>query len=137
MPRLTRWYLRSALGYLTLTLLLGLWLAAGSVFDLPFGPGRLHDLYLQLFMLGWISQLIFGIANWMFPTFSRAAPRRNPSLGWLTFILLNAGLLLRMIMELVSVVTGVPASALLRGFALSLQWLAALLFVVNTWGRVK
>jgi hypothetical protein len=137
MPRLTRWYLRSAFAYLVVAFLLGLWMAADSAFALPLTAARLHDLYLQVFMVGWITQLIFGIANWMFPTFSRRAPRRSSRLGWLAFALLNSGLIITIIMELISLVADAPTPGAGRGVATSLQWLAALLFVVNSWGRVK
>ena len=46
-----------------------------------------------------MTQLIFGVVIWMFPKYSTAQPRGNERLGWATYGLLNAGLLLRAIGE--------------------------------------
>lgn len=137
MPKLTRWFVKTSFLYLVAALIVGLLLAAGSTFALPFTVSGLDGAYFQLFMTGWITQLIFGVANWMFPVYTREAPRRNPTLGWLTYGFLNAGLILRVAGEpLVS-----SGEAQLWGWLLGtgslLQWLAALTFVVNTWTRVK
>jgi hypothetical protein len=34
-------------------------------------------VYLHLFMIGWVTQMIFGVAYWMFPRVSKENPR-----GW-------------------------------------------------------
>lgn len=136
MPTLTRWYLKTALVYLVVSLLVGFILAARFIWQLPdlfrgFGP-----VYFHLFMVGWVAQLIFGVIFWLFPRYSKEMHRGRVWLGWTTYFLLNTGLLLRVIAE--------PANALQPGrfwgwmLALSalLQWSAGLAFVVNTWPRV-
>lgn len=50
-------------------------------------------------MVGWVTQMIFGVIYWMFPIITRAQPRGNERLGWAVYILLNVGLLLRVIYE--------------------------------------
>jgi hypothetical protein len=61
--------------------------------------GGLFPVYTHLFVLGWLTQLIFGVVFWMFPNYSTEQPRRSESLGWWTYALLNIGLLLRVIIE--------------------------------------
>jgi hypothetical protein len=70
MPALTRWFLRSALVYLVAALLVGVALA------LPHGPAldALAPVWTHLFMVGWVTQTIFGVAYWMFPRCSWARP---------------------------------------------------------------
>jgi hypothetical protein len=137
MPRLTRWYLRTALLCFVVALLIAVLQAGRSLFPLPAAVGALTPVYFHLLMVGWVTQLIFGVVFWMFPKPSAARPRGSEGLGWATYALLNTGLLLRVVAE--------PWQALapgdLAGIALALsavlQWLAGLGFVANTWSRVK
>jgi hypothetical protein len=137
MPRLTRWYLRTALIWFVAALLVAGLLAIQSVLRLPPWVLTLSPVYFHLLMVGWVTQLIFGIAFWMFPKHSAERPRGSERLGWATYLLLNAGLALRAIAEPWQSLspgtvpgTGLAASAVL-------QWLAGVLFVANTWPRVK
>lgn len=137
MPPLSRWFIKTSLIYLVATFLTGV-LAA---FDQPWpalpGPGRLTIIYYHLLMLGWVSQLIFGVANWMFPVYSRTAPRRSEQLGWGSYGALNGGLVLLLLGEAVRASTSGPAGLWLVVIASFLLWLAGLAFVINTWGRIK
>ena len=83
--------------------------------------------------------LIIGVVFWMFPKFSLERPRRSERLGWSSYILLNLGLLLRVISEPANTALGNLASiwAILLTIAAILQWLGGMAFVINSWGRVK
>jgi hypothetical protein len=81
--------------------------------------------------------MIFGVIYWMFPIITRERPRGNEQLGWACFILLNGGLLLRVIGEpLVSTRPEAVFGWLLALSAL-MQWLAAVTFIILAWPRVK
>jgi hypothetical protein len=133
-PPLTRWLVKAALLYLIAALVLGV------AMQLPMA-GRypvlavLWPTYLHVLVVGWLTQLIFGVAYWLFPRYSAERPRGSERLGWATFVLLNAGLLLRIV--------GEPWRALGRGGHAVLlvsavaQLLAVWCFVLNTWPRVK
>jgi hypothetical protein len=97
----------------------------------------LFPVYIHLLVIGWLSQLIFGVAFWMFPIFSREKPRVSENLGWAIYILLNASLILRAIAEPWQSQHPNMGFAWLLILSAILQWLAGLLFVFNTWGRVK
>jgi heme/copper-type cytochrome/quinol oxidase subunit 1 len=137
MPVLTRWFLRASLQFLILAALLAVLLAAQASLNLPGWINAFNPIYFHLLMVGWVTQLIFGVVFWMFPKYSREKPRGSETLGWIVFWTLNAGLILRLV--------GEPAQALLPGagwgwlLAASalLQWIAGVVFVINTWGRVK
>jgi len=137
MPSLTRWYLKSGLLYLTAALLLGLILVLPFRDRLPLFVHYLSPAYFHLFLVGWVTQMIFGVIYWMFPIISRARPRGNETVGWASYLLLNSGLLLRVLVEPLH--GSQPNSSLGWLLALSalLQWLAAVLFVILAWPRVK
>ena len=97
----------------------------------------LAPVFLHLFMWGWVTQLIFGVVYWMFPKYSPQQPHGNEPLWLATFWLFNIGLLLRVVGEPLHLLRPEALWAWLTVLAALLQWLAAISFVVNTWGRVK
>lgn|SRR5574341_513917 len=137
MPPLTRWFIRSALVYFVLALLVGVALMAQSVVELPSIIAALGPVYFHLLMVGWVTQLIIGVAYWMFPKFSTEQPRGSERLGWAIYALLNAGLILRVVSEPLLAVYPQPALGWALAISAVLQWLAGMGFVVNTWRRVK
>ena len=123
MPPLTRWYIKLSLVYFVAALAASVWQAAG-------GPLWLTPIYIHLLVVGWITGMIFGVAYWMFPKFSKEQPRGADGLAVATFALFQAGLLLRIVAE------PLQAGGLLVLSAVS-QWLAGVGFIANTWPRVK
>lgn len=137
MPKLTRFYLKSSLVYLTAALLLSLLLALPASWPLPAFIRAMNPAFFHLFLVGWVTQMIFGVIFWMFPIISRARPRGNEKAGWISYLLLNVGLLLRIAAEpLLTVRPSSPLGWLLALSAL-LQWLGATVFVIMAWPRVK
>jgi hypothetical protein len=138
MPSLTRWYIKSAFVYLGFSFLVGLLLTVDRFVLLPRFIQFMSPAYFHLFMVGWVTQMIFGVIYWMFPIISRDSPRGNSRLGWVSFVLLNAGLLLRVIFE--PFVALIPQRSV-WGWSLVVsavfQWFAAFIFVVLSWPRVK
>lgn len=135
MPTLTRLYIKSGLVYLILAVITGLGLKIGAGSLSYFS--RLTPVYYHLFMVGWVTQLIFGISFWMFPRRTREKPRGNEPVAWITFVLLNVGLLLRVISE--PIIFSDP-SQFWRSMTIAasiLQWLAGIGYVIHIWNRVK
>lgn len=150
MPTLSRWFVKSALICLVLgSLVAGLGFA-GATLALPAGISSLRPLAWHLLTVGWATQLIFGVAFWMFPLGpkppkarpnaqgARPADRRGDErIGWGAFALLNVGLVLRAI--------GEPAGALWPRMSLNLllpvsaicQLAAIGIFVAFTWPCVQ
>ncbi|MGE5222399.1 MAG: hypothetical protein ACM3PY_08180 [Omnitrophica WOR_2 bacterium] len=137
MPVLTRWYIKLALVYFLAALITGFILVAQPVFGWSTAIGALNPVYFHLFMFGWVTQLIFGVIYWMFPKYSLQQPRGNEMLGWTTLILLNVGLLLRVIGEPLDAIQTGPFWGWTLVISALLQWLAGAAFVANTWSRVK
>jgi hypothetical protein len=137
MPRLTRWYLRSSLIYLVVALFIGLVLAARPILGLPPSVANLRPVFFHLFVVGWITQLIFGVVYWMFPKYSGETPYRSVKLAWTTFILLNIGLLARALIEPTLNLISAPIWSQLLTLSATLQFIASVAFVINSWARVK
>ncbi len=139
MPRLSRWFIRAAMMYFILALLVGVALGAQAVWAIIPVSADLLSPYFHLLAEGWLTMLIIGVAFWMFPRYSLERPHNSEILGWASFGLLNLGLLLRVVSEPVNAVLEEPGSlwAILLTIAAAFQWLGGLAFVTNTWKRVK
>ena len=137
MPTLTRWFIKSALLYFVAALVIAVLLALQAPLRLPPAMGSLMPVYFHLFMVGWIAQFIFGVIYWMFPRFSKEKPRGSEGLAWATYGLINVGLILRAIGEPVSALQPQAGFGWLLALSAILQWLGGMVFVFNTWGRVK
>ncbi|PKN94265.1 MAG: hypothetical protein CVU44_07655 [Chloroflexi bacterium HGW-Chloroflexi-6] len=132
MPAATRWFVKASLVSLILGLLVGVWQQIPGI-----KTAGIFPVYMHLLTFGWLTQLIFGIAIWMFPAYSKEHPRGPQWMGWATFVALNTGLLLRVVFEPLQ---GVAPSALggwMLVAAAVLQWLAGVGFVANVWTRVR
>lgn len=137
MPAVTRWYIKAGLAYLVVALLLGLMLAAPAVVPLPPAIAVWGPVYFHLFMVGWVTQLIFGVVYWMFPRYSREQPRGGERMAVATFALLNIGLVLRAVGEPIHSLWPASTWGAVVALSATLQWAAGMLFVINTWARVK
>ncbi len=137
MPLVTRYFIKTSLFFFVAALLCGLLLALRPFIELPAFVTGLTPVYFHLFMVGWVTQIIIGVAFWMFPKYTKEKPRGSDALAWSTYALLNGGLLLRVIAEPASVAQALPLWGWLLALSALLQWLGGLTFVVNTWPRVK
>ena len=137
MPTLTRWFIKSSLVYFVAALVIAVLLALQAPLNLPSAMGSLMPVYFHLFMVGWITQFIFGVIYWMFPRLSKEKPRGSEGLAWATYGLINVGLILRVIGEPVSALQPQAGFGWLLALSAILQWLGGMVFVFNTWGRVK
>jgi hypothetical protein len=130
-----RFFIRTALVYLVAAFSLGgLYLLNQGLEISP----RINNLlypYYHLLMVGWATQLICGVAVWMFPPLTRERPRGDERISWVAYGALNIGLLLR--------VFGEPLQAWYGGLgwmlaaSAVLQTLAIWAFVIAIWPRVK
>ncbi|HET7025947.1 MAG TPA: hypothetical protein VFI39_12150 [Gemmatimonadales bacterium] len=133
MPRLSRWLVRTALAWLLAALALGVALA------FPTLPARWPALaaawpvYLHLFVVGWITQLIAGVAYWMFPRVDRTTPPDDPR-GWWVYATLNLGLALRAGAEPWA---GTHWAGVALPLSAALQLCAAVIFVITLWPRAR
>jgi hypothetical protein len=137
MPPLTRLFIKTAFAYLVIALLAALFLTASPFVKLPPVIAMLNPVYYHLFLVGWITQLIIGVAYWMFPRFTPSQPRGFAQLAWVTYLFLNLGLILRVVAEPANAVQPGPVWGWLLAVAAWCQGLGGLALVLNTWPRIK
>lgn len=120
---------RAALVYLVLTGLLGL-----SFFIFPRLSGYLRVTHLHVGLVGFFLSFVIGVAYWLMP---RPGGLRQERLEAVTFYLLNAGLILRILAEPAWRASGLEW---LRGVLIvsgALQVAAMLVFALAMQARVK
>ncbi len=137
MPRLTRYFIKTSLLYLALALVLGVLLAARLALDLPAEFAALSPVFFHVFMVGWVAQLIFGMLFWMLPKHSKERPRGNETLAWSAYLLINIGLVLRIISEPLNAWQANQGLGWLLALSALLQLLGGWAFILNAWPRVR
>jgi len=130
MPRLSVFFIRASLIYLLLAFTLGGLLLVNKGMMISPYIWRWLPLHMEFALMGWMVQLTMGVAFWILPRFSRGAPRGTIWLLGLSFILLNAGIILSVGKSL-QVPTWLPAVGRLS------ELLGILAFVAGSWRRVK
>jgi hypothetical protein len=93
MPSLSAWTIRAALTYLMAGFTLGSLLLAHK--GVPYSPflWRLLPAHIEFLVMGWIINLVFGVAYWILPRFPGSG-RGNPILPAAGVVLLNVGILI-------------------------------------------
>ena len=133
MPEHARWLIKTALVYFAVGIGLGLVRAAQATGIVPGSQSALWLPQLHVITVGWLTQLIFGVAYWLFPR------PEGSSIGspvvWVAYLMLNTGLVIRLVCEPGILLGDARAWGLLLSSIL--QWVASLLFVGYFWRRVR
>jgi hypothetical protein len=137
MPRVCRYFIKAGMLYFVLAFAVGLIMALHPFAPLVPNAAALRPVFFHMVMIGWISQLIIGVAVWMFPKFTRTQPRGSERITWAVFVTLNSGLALRVLFEPLTVFNPGSDFGVLLIVSAVLQLIAGWMFVLNTWGRVK
>ncbi|KXK50302.1 MAG: hypothetical protein UZ13_02601 [Chloroflexi bacterium OLB13] len=137
MPTLSRYFIKTGMLYLiaglamTLAMFLQPLLGWSSVLQ------AFYPVYLHFIFVGWVTQIIMGVAYWMFPKKSKEDPRGNPLWGWAVYVCLNVGLLLRAVGEPTMAVNPASGWGWTLTLAAALMLAAGWIFVCISWNRVK
>lgn len=150
MPATSRVFVKASLIYLGLGAVLGALLLINRWVFLGTAIGSLRVSHAQFLLVGWLTQLILGVAWWLFPplaiglrpgspkpTRRGQAQRGSEPLFWATFISLNAGILLRSIFTPLYSYTEIELLNALAGLSGLFLLAAAITFVLNIWGRIR
>lgn len=129
MPRLSVWFVRTALIYLVFGFTWGALLLANK--GMPLHPlmWRLLPVHIEFLLFGWTVQLAFGVAFWILPRWQTQRGNVRPVVA--AYLLLNAGIWLVVAAGWLNW----PAWSQLAGRLLEAGAVAA--FVWHAWPRVK
>jgi hypothetical protein len=150
MPTTSRLFVKASFIYFGVGAVIGALLLINRWLPLPPSFLALRTSHVQVLIAGWLTQLIMGVAWWLFPPLAIGrrpdapqpvrrgqAQRGSEALFWATFVSLNAGILLQAVFAPLHTWTRVGAFNVLAGISGLFLLLAALTFVVNMWGRVR
>lgn len=137
MPTLSRWFIKAGMLYFVVGLAMGVILLAQPVMGWSSNLHVLRPVYLHLLFIGWVTQIIMGVGYWMFPKYSKAHPRGSEKLGWVVFVLLNAGMILRSIGEPAMLLAPNMNPSWMLAVSSILLLLAGWGFILNTWNRIR
>jgi hypothetical protein len=141
LPFASRLFIKTGVVYLVLTFAVGaamLAMTAAGV-SVPFIIEVEHG---HLGFVGWLVNVVIGVALWMFPLDRERFPNmqgRYPARAPLwCYVLLNIGLVLRVVLEpIVQLAKAGPVWAFVLGASGLLQLAAILIFVGIVWHRTK
>lgn len=136
MGALPRRFLRTAIVFLAIGLVLGLWMLAAREFGIR-APVRALSAHTHAVLVGFVMMMIGGVALWMFPRPAKDDPRYKPVLAEWAYWLLTAGTAGRIALELTA--SG-AASVAMRGAiaaAGAAQVAGLVLLFATLWPRIR
>jgi hypothetical protein len=128
MPRLSVWFVRASLFYLLSGFFFGALLLAQKGIPFYTPVWNLFPLHMEFLLVGWLIQLAMGVAFWVVPRFSSGSSRGPVGLVWISFALLNAGILITVFQF------WFPVAVLIGRIA---EVVAGILFIIGSWRRIK
>lgn len=136
MNELVRRYLRTAVVFLTVGLLLGLWMLWAREFGGTLPP-RILSAHTHALLVGFVMLMITGVALWMFPRPRADDVVFRPRLAEVAWWAIAGGTGVRIALELL---LGTSASVALRALLVSagaVQVIGVLLFFGTMWTRIR
>lgn len=150
MPTTSRFFVKASIIYLGLGAALGALLLVNRWLPLGTGVFALKVSHVQFLVVGWLTQLILGVAWWLFPPLRLRrrgdtsqpirrgqSQRGSEPLFWVTFVCLNAGILFGAIAGPLYNWTQISPFRTASELSSLLLLVAALSFVANMWQRVR
>jgi hypothetical protein len=134
-PRLSVWFVRTALVHLTAGFTIGALLLFNKGTPLHPALWQLLPAHVELLLLGWTLNLALGVAYWILPRYKTGPPRGAEWLVWLAYGLLNSGVLAVCLAPWIRVAE--PAEAALLGFGKLCEVLAGAAFAGHILPRIK
>ncbi len=132
---LARRYVQTSLVFALVSTLLGLHMIGLRVTGSPRGLGWLPTAHSHLFLVGFVTMMIMGVAIWMFPRPKGIWYR--PLLSEAIYWLITIGTCVRAVGEVAATYHQAPIwliFSVIGGFA---QGIGIVAFVLNIWSRIR
>jgi len=137
MHSLVRRYLKTGIGFLTLGVVLGLWMMIERELLQRFPSPYVVSAHTHAILVGFVMMMILGVALWLFPRPSKDDTRYSPKAAEVAYWLVGGGTLLRVIAEIsrASVdAVWLRVATVGTGF---LQVAGLLVFFYTMWSRIR
>jgi len=137
MTRLTRLYIKTSLAFLVAGLVVGGYIIVTEFWLGAFPSRLLVTAHVHLLLVGFMLMMVMGVATWMFPRPASDDRRYRPTLAVVVYWLVTAATIVRASAEIGAAFVSAPILRpviVLGGLA---QILAAALFALNIWPRVR
>lgn len=134
MPSVSRWFVRAALLCLVAGMGMGTWMLLAQAADDRVGAPW-PVLHAHVLLVGFLLQIVMGVAFWMFPRVAGARP--GTSWAWVALVAVNLGLALRVLAEPVVHEGHGGAWRVLLGAAAVLPTLGVIAFALAILPRVR
>ena len=131
MPKLSVWFVRAALVHFAVGFTLGAVILVHRAVPLGSSLDRLIPLHIEFLLIGWMVQLALGVAFWILPRFRTGPERGREGLAWLSFVLLNCGVIAAGGGLIIGLPSVVPSAGHIA------EGLAAGSFALHAWARIK
>jgi heme/copper-type cytochrome/quinol oxidase subunit 1 len=131
MPRLSIWTIRAALLYFGIGFTFGGLMLFNKGESIDPSVWRLLPIHVEFVLIGWTMQLAMGVAFWILPRLRREERYGNTALAWVSFGLLNGGVLA------IAVGEWFDHLALLILVGRGMELTAVLAFAIYIWPRIK
>ena len=135
MPRLSVWFVRTALLHLAAGFTVGGLLLFNKGRPIHPSVWQLLSAHIELLLLGWTLNLALGVAYWILPRYKTGPPRGAEGPVWLAYGLLNGCILAVCLAPWVGATEAVQAS--LIGLGKLAEALAAAAFAWHLLPRIK
>ncbi|MFI5279094.1 MAG: hypothetical protein ACHQU1_01255 [Gemmatimonadales bacterium] len=129
MPRVSVWLIRASLLHLLTGAYLGAAYLSFKGTGWPLWAASHRPVHVEQMLMGWMVQLVIGVAYWILPSRTNAPPVSPERLMWLVFVLLNAGIVLAMLAD--------PSRPMLELVGRSSETAAVALFAALAWNRQR
>ncbi len=137
MTSIVRRYLKTAILFLIVGLLLGAWAMVQRELGLTFPGTYLISAHTHAILVGFVMMMILGVAQWMFPRPAKTDTQYSANRAALAYWFITVGTATRVVGELLragNISLWLRWVVLLAGFA---QIAGICLFFYNMWTRIR
>lgn len=103
MPVQSIWMIRISLGYLLIITAMGSLLLVHKVIEIHPMMWVLLPAHYEMAIWGWMVQFVLGTAYWIFPRYLNLTSRGSEPIAWMVVVLLNVGIFLFVIENLLQI----------------------------------
>jgi heme/copper-type cytochrome/quinol oxidase subunit 1 len=137
MSPLVRRYIKTSFVFLMAGLVLGSYVIVAEFLASRYPPRVFVTAHAHLLLVGFMLMMVMGVATWVFPRPAKNDTRYRPELAELVYWVMTVATAVRATSELGEGILGASPLRWLIALGGLGQLVAALLFAVNMWWRVR